>query len=115
MAWPPKVPPQRAPAPHQAAARRDGYSHELSEHDISEPSRGPASLPKELPVRSKPALQRHLLRCGRALAMAVLEDHQLLAHAHLRELGRADLESVTSVPVPQPPHFMAPRPHHLAG
>jgi hypothetical protein len=43
-----------------------------------------------MPVRSKAAFERHPLCFGRALAMAVLEDHQLLAHAHLRELSRVD-------------------------
>ena len=55
-------------------------------------------------MRAKAALQRHPLQPGGPLAVAVLEDDQLLAHTHLRELGGADLRSLMSVLVPRALH-----------
>jgi hypothetical protein len=114
MARSPEAPPQREPPPHEAVARSDGDSNDVSEHKFNEPTPARACLPKELLVRSKAAVQRHHLCSGWALAMAVLEDHQLLAHAHLRELGRAHEWPLTSALVPWSPHFMVPRPRQPA-
>jgi hypothetical protein len=80
------------------------------EHKFNEPSPGRACLPKEPPMRAKAALQRHPLQPGGPLAVAVLEDDQLLAHTHLRELGGADLRSLMSVFRCQSASFMVPRP-----
>ena len=65
---------------------------------------GMACLPKELPMRANAALQRRPLQSGRPLAVAVLEDDQLLAHTHLRELGCADLRPLMSALVPRALH-----------
>ena len=105
MAWAKNALPQRQPPQHKAVARRADDSRDLSEHKFNEPIPARACLPMEPLVRPKAAFNRHPLCFGRALAMAMLEDHQLLAHDHLRKLGRVDAWPATSALVPLPPHF----------